>query len=76
MEFGWEGVDYVEEVEGSDGFGDAPGVAAGEVQAGCDACFALGLHGGEGCPLDYCDLGDVSGGCGSVLMRFEGALEA
>ena len=73
MELGGECVDDVEEVEGSDGLSDAPGVAAWEVQARCDACFALGLHGREWCPLERCDLGGVSSGCSCVLMRFERA---
>lgn len=57
MEARGERVHDEEEVEGPDGFGQHPRDAAGEVEAGEDAGFAHGLVGGEGGPLDQCELG-------------------
>jgi len=65
-EFGREGVEDVEEVEGAEDFGGAPGVAAWEVEAGVGGGFAHGLVGGEGGPLEEGEL--VVDGC----VRFRG----
>ena len=50
VEFRGEGEDDEEHVERADGFGDAPGVAAGEVEAGCCGRLAHVLEVAHGSP--------------------------